>query len=101
MRIFLSLTILLFSLNSGAFYYEEPDKNLHVGVSLGLSLVGTQLVYRNTKASWFEAYLISATTVLALGLAKEMILDDVVDVKDLQANLGGVGLAIPLLILTF
>lgn len=101
MKHLFSLTVIFFSPNSNAFYYVEPDKNLHVGVSLGLTLVGTQLIYANSNFTPFESYLISAATVLVLGLAKEMILDDTVDIGDLKANLGGVGIALPVLILTF
>lgn len=94
---------LLLPLEANAFFYEQPDKNLHLATSMALTYtISGGLILTNPKMSSRKATLIAATSVLLIGLAKESFYDDKFDWKDMEANTAGITLgAIPFLIWEF
>lgn len=94
---------MLISCNANAFFYEQPDKNLHVGVSMaGTFIISSTLLLNNPKISSRDAALIAGATMLVLGLAKESLVDDHFSGDDMLANTLGVGMgSIPFILIEF
>lgn len=102
MKYLLIFLLIFSSINSQAFFYKEEDKNLHFIVSFAGTYIGTEMLMLTTDLKPKEALLISATTILVLGLLKESLMDDKFDGNDMLANTAGVGLAsVPFLIIEF
>lgn len=99
----LLILLLFFSFEAKAFFYNEPDKNIHLATSVALSYTITSgLLLTYPKMSSRKAALISATSVLLMGLAKESLYDDKFDWQDMGANAAGVTLgSVPFLIWEF
>lgn len=94
---------MLIGCNANAFFYEEPDKNLHVGVSMAGTFVITSTIMLNyPKVTSREAALIAAGSMLLLGLAKESLYDDKFSGDDMLANTLGAGLGtVPFIVVEF
>ncbi len=101
MKHLLTLIVFLFCINAKAYIYEEQDKNLHFGLSLVSTYALTSVIYHNSNRSAFESYLAAVTVVYVAGVIKETMIDDQADEKDIQANLTGSLVALPLLMITF
>jgi hypothetical protein len=69
-----------------------PDTAAHVAVSYGLTLTGALLLEKLDVPRW-QAVAIAGAGALALGLAKELVLDDTASGDDLLADGLGIGLA--------
>ena len=99
----LVILILILNCNANAFFYEEPDKNLHVGVSMaGTFVISSTLLLNNPKLNSRDAVLIAGATMLVLGLAKESLVDNHFSGDDMLANTLGVGMgSIPFILIEF
>lgn len=94
-RVVISLAIVLFS--AGALAIEQ-DKNSHLQVSF---LLGAALYSKfEKKHSKLDAYFLSVLTVMVLGGAKELFVDDKADVEDMKYNLMG-AMAGPIIFIRF
>lgn len=101
MKYLVFLTLFLFSINSKAFVYENPDKNAHVAISLISTVMVSHFLNEYYHMSKTETYLAAFTTVMVAGILKENLYDDSFDEKDVEANVVGGLLAIPIIYITF
>lgn len=94
--------LLLIPLSANAFFYDEPDKNLHFGVSAGSTYLLTSGLMLSADMSSRKAALVSAGLVVLAGLVKESIIDDKFDRDDMEANILGAGFgSIPFIVIDF
>jgi glycopeptide antibiotics resistance protein len=100
---YLIFLLVLIPFQTNAFFYEQEDKNLHVGTSLALTFVFTStLLLTYPKMSSRKAALLGAATTLLLGLAKESFYDDKFDWEDMGANAIGASMGtIPFIVVDF
>lgn len=103
MKHLLCITILLSSYTANAFFYEQEDKNLHVGASMALTFtISSALLLAYPKISSRKAALLAAGTTLLIGLAKESLYDDRFDINDMEANVLGAAMgSIPFIVIDF
>lgn len=77
----------------GDFRFTRVDHQAHMAVSYGLALTGTLILEHEIGLERHEAVLASSLTTLAIGLIKELVIDDAGDSSDLLANVIGIGAA--------
>lgn len=75
--------------HADSFDAGETDKLAHMAAAYGLSLTGSTYLQTLGAPRW-QAVLISSLATLAVGTAKELILDDSHSAGDQVANLIGV-----------
>ena len=100
---YLIFLLMLLPFQAKAFFYEQEDKNLHVGTSLALTFAFTSvLLLTYPKMNSRKAALLGAATTLLLGLAKESFYDDKFDWEDMGANVIGASMAtVPFIVVEF
>lgn len=101
MKYLLFLCLIFSSLNVKAFFYDEEDKNLHVGVSFVSTYTLTSVLLLTTDLKSREASLYAAGIVILAGIIKESN-DNKFDKDDMGANLVGTSLAtVPFIVVDF
>ena len=98
MRRLLTAALLAATLSAGtaaeadSLDLTDLDKQAHVAVAYGLSLSGAVVLRRHDVPKW-QATLTAASATLAIGLVKELVLDDELSWADQGANAIGVSLS--------
>jgi hypothetical protein len=75
---------------------NESDKNMHMGLSYNLTAAGTHSLTQ-LGVPRFESALLSGGVVLMFGVLKELVIDQVGDDRDIQADVYGtaLGMVVP------
>ncbi len=87
----LALALLYAPVSSRAdeFRVKSQDKQLHIAAAYGLALTSTLLLEKKANLSRWQSVLYASIFTMAVGTAKEFLVDDVYSAGDQWGNLIG------------
>jgi hypothetical protein len=100
-KLILFIISVLFTSHCFAVEMDERDKQYHMGASYALQTSSSLILKNKYKFKAWQAALYGALGTLAIGVAKEYAIDKQADPQDIQADMLGVGIAVPVVFFEF
>ena len=96
-KLMIFIIFIVFSVNTYAFDYKEPDKQKHMGVTAVVSL-STYLAFRQNNMTKLQAATLSFLLSMTIAHLKEDYIDEEYNREDMEANAVGsvIGVMIPI-----